>query len=131
MKRSHLIVVGVALACGVLGTVAVAQPVEEISVQAKRALSTKVVDRSPSGVPIVDITISYGVSTSGIDLTSNTGFGEMEKRVNEAARAACVAISHQYPDASPDEATCTKHAAAKAMVQVRKLALGGPMKPAG
>ncbi len=131
MRRLLLVPICAVLTCGLLSATAVAQPLEEVTVQAKRILSTKVVERTSSGIPLVDITVSYGVSTAGLDLTSHTGFEEMQKRVNAAARAACEEISHQYPDASPDDATCAKRAAAKAMTQVHKLAHAGPIKPAG
>jgi UrcA family protein len=131
MKRSLLVTLCAALTSGSLSAVVLAQPLEEVTVQAKRIMSTKVVERSSSGIPILDITISYGVSTAGLDLASHTGFEEMQKRVNSAARAACEEISRQYPDASPDERTCAKEAAAKAMSQVHKLAHAGPTNPAG
>lgn len=130
MNRSRLVAICAGLTCGLLGAVAVAEPLQEVTVQAKRILSTKIVERTSSGIPLVDITVSYGVSTAGLDLTSHTGFEEMQKRVNAAARAVCEEISRQVPDASPD-ATCARQAAAKAMTQVHRLAHAGPVKPEG
>ena len=45
----------------------------------------------------------------------------MQRRVNDAAKAACKEIGHQYPDATPSDAECAKVAADKAMVRVREL----------
>jgi len=132
MKKSPLSTAAAALACAVLAGVAVAQPLEEVTVQAKRLITTKIVSRSSSlGVPILDISVSYGVSTAGLDLNSHAGMEQMEKRVNDAAVAACEQIQRDYPDATPDKATCAKEAAGKAMSQVHKLAHAGSTNPAG
>lgn len=100
---------------------AVAQSVPEVQVQATRAMSTKTVNRTASGVPIVDISVSYGVSTKDLDLATNSGAKQLEQRVQEAAAAACKEIGRQYPEATPSEAECTANAAGKAMSQVHAL----------
>ena len=104
-----------------LSSVAVAQDVERITVQATRVMSTKTVGRTSSGVPIVDVSVSYGVSTGGLDLSSGAGAAELEKRVSDAARTACKEIDRQYPDATPSNAECAKAATDKAMVKVHEL----------
>lgn len=120
------------VACGLLTSIAIAQPLEEVTVQAKRLITTKLVRGTSSlGVPILDISVSYGVSTAGLDLKSHEGMEAMEKRVNDAAVAACEQIQRDYPDATPDKATCAKEAAGKAMSQVHKLAHAGSTNPAG
>jgi UrcA family protein len=104
-----------------IGSIAVAQNMEEVTVQGTRMLSTRTAGHTSSGVPIVDVSFSYGVSTSGLDLASRVGSTELEKRVHDAAMAACKEISKQYPDATPSESDCAKAAVDKAMVRVHEL----------
>jgi len=111
-----------AIASALLGGIAVAQNVEEVTVQGSRIVTTKVVGRTSSGVPIKDVTLSYGVSIAGLDLASHAGFMEAEKRVNDMAEAACKDLVQRYPTGTPSEAECTKAAADKAMVKVNELA---------
>jgi UrcA family protein len=100
---------------------ALAQNANEVTVQGTRVLNTKNVGRTSSGIPIVDVSLSYGVSLAGLDLASHAGATELEKRVHDAAMAACKEIGRQYPDATPSTAECAKVAADKAMVQVHEL----------
>ena len=104
-----------------VGRVAIAQSVEEVTVQAKRGLTTNVVGRTSSGIPLADILASREASTAGLDLTSDAGAAELAKRVSDAARAACQEIGRQYPDAAPEDAQCARAAADEAMVKVRRL----------
>jgi UrcA family protein len=115
----------VATAAGVLASslvigIAVAQTTTEVTVEATRVMRTNA-GRTPSGVPIADISLSYGVSYSGLDLASHAGAMQLEKRVKDAATEACKEISRQYPDASPNDAECIKAATDKAMIKVREL----------
>jgi UrcA family protein len=83
-------------------------------------MSTKWVGTS-SGIPILDVSLSYGVSTAGLDLATKSGATALETRVKDAAAAACKEIGQKYPDATPNEAECAKSATAKAMVKVHEL----------
>ena len=67
------------------------------------------------------MSLAYGVSTAGLDLSSKAGALQLEKRVNDAARAACKELGRRYPDATPSDALCAKSASEKAMVRVREL----------
>ncbi|HXQ31806.1 MAG TPA: UrcA family protein [Steroidobacteraceae bacterium] len=104
-----------ALLCGV----ATAQT--EVSVQATRIMSAETVGRTTSGIPIVDVTLSYTVSLKGLDLAMAAGSAAAEKRVNDAAMAACKEIGRSYPDATPGDAACAKMAADKAMVKLHQM----------
>ena len=77
--------------------------------------------RTSSGVPLADISLNSGVSVEGLDLNSTSGAAELEKRVNDAAQAACRQISLRYPNAGTSDADCVKAAVDKAMVKVREL----------
>lgn len=124
--------VAVAVASYVLASgISFADDREEIRVQATRLLSTKtkIVGQTSSGVPIVDMSLSYGVSTTGLDLASSTGAAELTKRVNDAAHAACKEISRQYPETSSSDAECAKSAADKAMVRVQQVIAAAQKSP--
>ena len=100
---------------------AVAQNLNEITVQGTRILSTKTEGRTATGEPILDVSLSYGVSLAGLDLASHVDALELEKRVHGAALAACKEIGKQYPDATPSDELCAKKAADKAMVKAHEL----------
>ncbi len=87
------------LAVSSVSTLVVADDMGEVTVQASRVVS-KTVGKTASGIPIVDVSLSYGVSAKDLDLSSHAGFVEMQKRVNDAAQAACKELSRQYPDSS-------------------------------
>jgi UrcA family protein len=109
---------------------AAGQPVEEITVQASRALNTEIVGRTSSGIPVRDVSLSYRVSLEGLDLASDAGVAELEKRVNDVAEAGCREIGRLYPIATPSDAQCAKAAADKAMVTVRELVAAAREAPA-
>ncbi len=95
-----------------------AQDMQEITVQGTRLVTTRVVGNSPSGVPVQDISLGYGVVIKGLDLASHEGYLEAEKRVRDVAATACKELARRYPDGTPSEMECAKAAATKAMVVV-------------
>lgn len=99
----------------------VAQDVPEVTVEAKRLLSTKVTQHIEGGVPIQDISVSYGVRTSDLDLATHSAALVLEQRVKDAAKLACKEIYRQFPEATPSASECAKTAAEKAMPQVNRL----------
>jgi len=107
-----------ALVCGA----ALAQELPEVKVEATRVVATpitaKTVGKTASGVPIKEVTLSYGVSSEGLDLSTQTGALALEQRVRTAAAQACREIGRQYPDSTPSEAECAKATANAAMAQV-------------
>jgi len=113
---------GALVASTLIAGIAVAQNLEEITVQGTRMVTTKLVGRTSTGIPINDVSLSYGVSTAGVDLTSHAGVMELEKRVHEVAESACKELGKRYPQSTPSDADCAKAAADKAMVQVNALA---------
>ncbi len=119
-----LLGIGIGMAVSIsAGSIAVAEDVQEIVVTARGDVAVKPAGRSATGVPIVDMSISYGVSYAGLDLASAVGAAELEKRVNEAAREGCKDISAKRPlqPFTTSEADCVKSAAGKAMVKVHEL----------
>ena len=109
-----------ALAFLMAGSV-VAQTPSEVKVQATRDVNAKVGGHSYTGIPIVDLSVTYGVSLAGLDLSTNSGANEAAKRVSDAAMAACKEIGVKYRDATPSEAECAKAASDKAMIQVHEM----------
>jgi UrcA family protein len=102
-------------------SMAQAQSVDRVNVKATRAMTTKIVGRTSSGIPIADVSIRYKVSTQGLDLRWSAGAGEFARRVRNAAWTACREIGRQYPGAQPGDAECAEAAADKAMVRAREL----------
>lgn len=119
--KSTTIKLAVGLFSVALSGAVLAQQIQEVTVQASRNIEKHQVGRSSSGVPIVDISLSYGVSYAGLDLVSHAGFLELQKRVNDAALQACKELNRQYPIGAPDEKDCAKAAADAAMVKVNEL----------
>ena len=99
------------------GASAYGQDVEGVIVKGSRIV-TENIGRAPSGIPISEISLSYKVSYSDLDLGSNEGKVALEKRVSDAALAACKEISRLHPGAKPDDAACAK---AAMLLQKRRL----------
>jgi len=92
----------------------------EVVVETSRMAATTI-GRTSTGIPIQSITMGYTVSAKGLDLASQIGAKAFEKRVSEAALAACQEIGRQYPDSTPNDAECAKAATEKAMAKVHEL----------
>ena len=121
MRTVHFKVAVVTAALGLVASSAVAQGAPEVKVQATRDVSTKTVGHTYSGVPINNLSLSYGVSLAGLDLSTSSGANEAAKRVSDAAMAACKEIGRQYRDATPSDTECAKAASDKAMIQVHEM----------
>lgn len=101
------------------GASAYGQDVEGVIVKGSRMV-TEDVGRSRSVVPISEISLSYKVTYADLDLGSNEGKVALEKRVSDAALAACKEISRLHPGAKPDDVACAKAAVDDAMVKVKE-----------
>lgn len=122
--KKILLGIGIGVAASIsLGSITVAQELQEIVVTGKGEVAVKPAGKTASGVPIVDMSVSYGVSYAGLDLASAAGAAELEKRVNDAAKEACKEIAAKRPleQFTTSEADCAKTAADKAMVKVHDL----------
>ncbi|HXN10623.1 MAG TPA: UrcA family protein [Steroidobacteraceae bacterium] len=121
MNKSVMGAAAALAACALFAGSAMAQQSEEITVTASRIAHPKVVTAVP-GTFMKDISLSYGVSTAGLDLTRTASEAELERRVNDAALAACKDIEKDYPmQSQPSVSECASNAAGKAMVQVHAL----------
>jgi UrcA family protein len=99
------------------GGVFAAEEVGKVTVEAKR--ETQVVGRSYTGAPIELVTLTRRVSYADLDLTTQSGAAELEKRVNETAQAACKQLDDLYPLTAPGGQSCVKGAVEDAMEQAR------------
>jgi len=119
----RLVVVSAAMA--LIGSAAVAQGVPEVKVVATRVISSAIsattAGRSASGIPIKDISLSFSVSSQGLDLSTSSGALAFEQRVKDAAEQACKEIGYQHPDATPSDAECARAAADQALAKVHEL----------
>jgi len=132
MSRALSVILAGAAASVLVANLAVAVEMQEVVVSATRMLVETPAGRTSSGIPLIDISLSYGVSYAGLDLATHSGAMELEKRVHEAAKAACEEISHQRPLAhlTPSDSVCAKTAAEKAMVKVDELVAAAEKKGA-
>ncbi len=121
MSIVHFKVAAATAALALAAGSAVAQSTQEVKVQATRDVHAKVTGHSYTGIPIVDLSLTYGVSLADLDLSTNSGANEAAKRVSDAALAACKEIGRQYRDATPSEAECAKAASDKAMIRVHEM----------
>ena len=128
MKTKLVGTMAAAVASALVGSIAVAQDDQGITVQATRIPTSEF--RISGGIPLVNMSLSYTVSASDVDLTSRAGAAELEKRVHDAALAACKEIAKQLPDSTPSVAECAKNAAGKAMVKVHELEAAADKKSA-
>ena len=130
MKRNIVGATAGLVALSFACTVVLAQEPAEVTVVATRLVSAKVASASSTGVPIVDVSLSYGVSTVGLDLPSHEGASQLEIRVKDAAAAACKEVGRQYPDAMPSDEECMRIATKKAMKRVHELVRAAAKGPA-
>jgi len=77
-KRLMKVAVGLLAAVSV-NAVVVAEEMGEVTVQASRVVK-KTIGTTASGIPIEDISLSYGVSTAGLDLSSSAGASTMPRQ---------------------------------------------------
>jgi UrcA family protein len=125
--------IGAGLAASIsLGSIAATQDLQEIIVVGTRQVTVTPVGKTSSGVPIVNMSISYGVSYKDLDIASAAGAAELEKRVHTMAKEACKGIAAQRPiqEFSTSEEECAKTAADKAMVKAHALIAEAGKKPA-
>jgi len=131
MKMNLVAIMAAALASALIGNIVAAQNLEEVTVQVTRTLNTKTVGHNlMTGSPILDVSLSYGVRAGDLDLGSHYGPIQLEKRIHDAARAACAEIDRRYPSSTPSEDECAKSAADRAMVKVHELVAAAGNKSA-
>ena len=112
---------GASAAVFMVSVTASAQNAKEVKIEAERVINEKVIAHITGGGKIIELTLSYPVNFADLDITSVSGAAELQRRVQDAARAACAEIGSKYPNATPSDAVCAQKAAAKAMIELRKM----------
>ncbi|MDE2052395.1 MAG: UrcA family protein [Gammaproteobacteria bacterium] len=110
----------IALAAGLCFTgPALADELPTITIGA--AVTTKTtIGHSSSGIPMEQVTITHRVSYADLDLATQAGAAELQRRVKETARAACKQLDELYPLEVKNASECTKMSVAQASTQVEK-----------
>ena len=106
---------------------AFAQTAPEVVVTTHKIVE-KSVGRTSTGIPIIDVSLSYGVNVADLDPATHRGALDLEKRVRDAAMDACKELGNRYPGATPSDAECAKAATDKAMAKVHELEAGAAKK---
>ena len=70
---------------------------------------------------VIEISLSYVVSTSDLDLATDSGAQALEQRMHYAADAVCKEIGQQYPKSWPNDKECAKAAVDRAMPKALEL----------
>jgi UrcA family protein len=120
MIRIIPIAVAIVATGALTGVAAAAEPLKEVTVQAARVVEVPV-GRTESHIPVVNASLSYGVSYADLDLTLPSGVKTLEKRVNDLALKACEQLHALYPvtvKPAPSDEDCAKAAADKALATV-------------
>ena len=68
--------------------------------------------------------------TDGLDLASEAGAKELEKRIDDAALTACKEIGRLYPESTPSGEACARKAAKTPMFKANKLISAARKAPA-
>ena len=108
----------VAGSCAMVGGMARAEPMEVVTVEAAR---TQKVAQTHYGVPVREITIVSRVNYADLDLKTEQGAKELEKRIRDAATSSCKEMDVKFPVEGYGEADCIKHAVDGAMSQANKI----------
>jgi UrcA family protein len=104
-----------AAGCALVGAAAVAQPMEVVTVEAAQVI---VVGKSgTTGAPIKEITIKSQVSYADLDLTTEAGAKELEKRIRDTASSTCNDIRVDFPADGSTVEKCIRDAIDGAMGQ--------------
>ena len=118
------------LACMSLSQLVLAdEPQADVTVRASRQVHTSA-GTSESGLPLTRVSLSYQVAYGDLNLASAAGAATLEKRVNDAAVAACREVGRQAPGSTPDDAACSRQAAERAMATVHQLIAAAKAAPA-
>jgi UrcA family protein len=121
MKSILISAAAIAAASLVAGGAYADQKRESVNVEASRVVSASA-GRSTSGIPVTKLSFTYEVNLDDLDLAQAPGLAEAEKRVNNAAAAACAQIGKEVPESVPSDRECTKQAANKALAKVHSAA---------
>ncbi len=122
MRKMLIVSVG-AVAAAITGSSVIAQnePMQEVLVEASRLVSTTVLGKSSSGIPINQVSMGYTVTAQGLDIGTPIGARAFEARLSDAAAAACRDLGRRYPHSGTSDVECIKDATDRAIAKARQL----------
>ena len=120
MRRKFLAVAMPLAACMAWSNV-LAQPLEEIVVEATPIVKESKADTASPAPGYYKVVMSSRVSYADLDLAKPTDVAKLEWRINEAATVVCEKLGKAYPDSGPNTKECAKRAADKALAEARKV----------
>ena len=120
MRRKFLAVAMPLAACMAWSSV-LAQPLEEIVVEATPIVKESKADTASPAPGYYKVVMSSRVSYADLDLAKPTDVAKLEWRINEAATVVCDKLGKAYPDSGPNTKECAKRAAEKALAEARKV----------
>jgi len=115
MKTKHLALLLAILATGI-SSIASSDSPEGITITAKALPTVKSKENH-----VIEISLSYVVSASDLDLATDSGAQALEQRMHNAADAVCKEIGRQYPNSWPSDKACAKAAVDRAMPKALEL----------
>jgi UrcA family protein len=126
MTNTHLprqiLISATGLALSFATTLALADPMQEIVVEAAAPVHSQPTQESPPGGASVDLlSVRYHVHLGNLDLTKHADVLALEAKITEAAKKGCQDIKKQYPlRPMSDEDACVANAVKSAMVKARE-----------
>jgi UrcA family protein len=118
--RRKLLAVAVSLAaCMARGNV-LAQPLEEIMVEASPIVKEPSKE-TPAAPGYYKVLMSSRVTYADLDLAKPADVAKLEWRIKEAATVVCDKLGKAYPDSGPNTKECAKRATDKAMTEAKKI----------
>jgi UrcA family protein len=127
MKKTSLhprqiLIATAATGLSLAATLALADPMQEIVVEAAAPVHSQPTGQSPPGGASVDLlSVRYHVHLGNLDLTKHADVVALEEKIKEAAKKGCKDIKNQYPlRPMSDEDSCVTAAVSSAMVKARE-----------
>ena len=121
MRRKLLAVAVPVAACLAWGNV-LAQPLEEIVVEASPIVKAAKAETASPAPGYYKVVMSSRVSYADLDLAKPADVATLDSRINEAAKVVCEKLGKAYPDSGPYTRECAKCAADRALAEARKVA---------
>jgi UrcA family protein len=118
MKVGTLNAVLVAIGALLVGGPSLAQQTSEVTVEAPHV--EKTTQTGPMGQRQPALSIVYRVSYSDLNIATNSGAVELQKRIKDSATKACQQLVKLYPDSTEGETPCIQGAVKSAMDQANK-----------
>jgi UrcA family protein len=91
----------------------------EVKIEASKVVTMKQ-QRSPTGIDKETVSVGHTVAYHDLDLSTQAGKDELQKRVQNTASAICKELGTLYPNTSAkneqeDQAACVEHAVQSAL----------------